>query len=65
MMIRYSCDRHVIRGRPPAAESGIFLHIEFELMESGFYVFLGEGGGDVSDIGSSFSKPATDRGQSL
>ena len=37
-MIRYYCDRSVVLGRPPAAESGDCLGIEFELILCDFHL---------------------------
>ncbi len=49
-MIRYSCDRSVVRGSLPAAEFGDFFGIDPDLMECGIYPFLGEGGGNHDDM---------------
>lgn len=45
-MIRYSYDRSIIVGRPPAAESGDLFRIDLEFIQGGLDLFLGEGGGD-------------------
>ena len=42
MKIRHSCDRHIVLGLLPAAEFGVLLGIEFELVQGDFDLFAME-----------------------